>query len=108
MWPSRSIITEKNNKGLVRKVEIRLNSKWRHKPSDKGFRPLTPEARENPKHLPAHVFGVALKGIGPVHVLNPAARQGQVPNASRRVTGRWTAPLPLKVEGLSTPTVHPS
>jgi hypothetical protein len=50
------------NKGLIRRGEIRLNSRCWHKPSNKGLQSLTPEARENPEHLPAHVFGVALKG----------------------------------------------
>jgi hypothetical protein len=67
------MITKKNNKGLIRRGEIRLNSRCWHKPSDKGLRPLTPEARKNPEHLLAHVFSVALRGTGPMHVLNHAA-----------------------------------
>jgi hypothetical protein len=74
MWPSRSIITEKNNKGLIRKGEIRLKFQMvGTRPPTKAPDLLTPEARENPKHHRAHVFGVTLKDIGPVHVLNPAA-----------------------------------
>jgi hypothetical protein len=55
MWPSKSIITEKNSKGLIRRGEIRLNSRSWHKPSDKSLQPLTPEARKNLRHLPDHV-----------------------------------------------------
>jgi hypothetical protein len=103
MWPSKSIITEKNNKGLIRRGEIRLNSRCWHKPSDKSLQPLTPKARENPKHLLAHIFGVALRDTGPMLVLNHAG----VLSANRRATGRWSATPPLKVEGLGTPN-HPS
>jgi hypothetical protein len=74
---------------------------------EKNLWPLTPEARKNPKHLLAHVFGVALRDTGPMHVLNHTTRRGHVLSANRRATGQWTAPLPLKVEGLSLPTVPP-
>jgi hypothetical protein len=88
MWPSRSIITEKNNKGLIRRGKIRLNSRcWHKSSSNKSLQPLTPEARKNPEHLPAHVFSMALRVTVPVHVLNHAAHRGHVLNANRRATG---------------------
>jgi hypothetical protein len=65
------------------------------------------EARENPEHLLAHVFGVAFRDTGPVLVLNHAAHGGHVLSANRRATGQWTAPPPLKAEGLSPPTIPP-
>jgi hypothetical protein len=70
-----------------RRGEIRLNSRCWHKPSDKNLQPLTPKTRENPKHLPTHVFRVALKDTGPMLVLNHATHQGHVLSANRRVTG---------------------
>jgi hypothetical protein len=87
MWPSRSTITKKN-KSLIRKGEIRLNSRCWHKPFDRDLQPLTPEARENPEHLPAHVFGVALKDTGPVHILNHTTHWGYVLSANRKATGQ--------------------
>jgi hypothetical protein len=78
---------KKNNKGLIRRGKIRLNSRCWHKSFNRGLQPLTPKARKNPEHLPAHVFSVALRDTGPMHVLNLATHRGHVLNENRRVTG---------------------
>jgi hypothetical protein len=54
--------------------------------SNKGLRPLIPKARKNPGHLPVHVFGVALKDTGSIHVLNHATHQGHILSVNRRAT----------------------
>jgi hypothetical protein len=74
-----SIISEKNNKVLIRRGKIRLISRCWHKPSNKSLQPLTPEAKKNPKHLQVHVFSVALRDTGPIHVLNHAFQLGPCP-----------------------------
>jgi hypothetical protein len=107
MWPSRSIITEKNSKGLIRRGEIRPNSRCWHKPSNKTPQLPTHKARENPEHLPAQVFSVALRDTGSVPVLRYTAHQDHVLGANRRVTRRGIAPPPLKAGGLNPLIVPP-
>jgi hypothetical protein len=48
MWPLRFIITVRNNKGLIRRGEIRPNSRHWPKPFDKTPQLPTHKARENP------------------------------------------------------------
>jgi hypothetical protein len=87
MWLLRFIITMRNSKGLIRRGEIRLNSRCWPTPFDKTPQFPTHKARENLKHLPAHVFGVALRDTGSVPVLRYAAHQDHVLSANRRATG---------------------
>jgi hypothetical protein len=87
MWLLRFIITKKNSKGLIRRREIRPNSRCWPKLSSKTLWLPTPKARENPEHLPAHVFSVALRSTGSVPVLRYTAHQDHVLSANRRATG---------------------
>jgi hypothetical protein len=87
MWLLRFIITVRNSKGLIRRGEISPNSRCWPKPFDKTPQHPTHKARENPKHLPDHVFSVALRDTGPVLVLNHAAHWGHVLSANRKATG---------------------
>jgi hypothetical protein len=87
MWLLKSVITKKNNKGLIRRGEIRPNSRCWPKPSGKTPWLPTHKARENPKHLLAHVLGMALRDTGPMPVLRYIAHQDHVLSANRRATG---------------------
>jgi hypothetical protein len=87
MWLLRFINTVRNSKGLIRRGEIRPNSRCWPKPFDKTAQLPTHKARENPEHLPAHVFNVALRDTGPVPVLRYATHQDHVLSANRRATG---------------------
>jgi hypothetical protein len=51
--------------------------------------PLAPnsQGQGKSKHLPAHVFSVALRDTGPVPVLRYAAHQDHVLSANKRATG---------------------
>jgi hypothetical protein len=72
-------------------------------------KPLTSNSRGQGKSQtpPGPCFWCGLEGHWPVLVLNHDAYRGHVLSANRRATGRWTAPPPLKAEGLSPPTVPP-
>jgi hypothetical protein len=96
----RFIITVRNSKRLIRRGEIRPNSRCWPKPFDKIPQLPTHKARENPEHLLAHVFSVALRDTGPVPVLRYTTHKDHVLSANRRATGRGTAPPPLKVGGV--------
>jgi hypothetical protein len=100
MWLLRFIITVRNNKGLIRKKEIRPNSRCWPKPLDKTPQLPTHKARENPEHFLAYAFGVSLRDTGPVPVLRYAVHQDHVISTNRRATGRGTAPPPLKGVGV--------
>jgi hypothetical protein len=107
MWLLRFIITMRNSKGLIKRGEIRLNSRCWPKPFDKIPQLPTYKARENPKYLLACVFSVALRDTGPVPILRYTTHQDHVLSANRRATGRGTAPLPLKAGGLDALNVPP-
>jgi hypothetical protein len=107
MWLLRFIITVRNNNGLIRRGERKPNSRCWPKLSNKTPWPPTHKARENPEHLPLHVFSVALRDNGPVPVLRYTAHQDHVLSANMRATGEGTAPLPLKVRSLDHLDVPP-
>jgi hypothetical protein len=98
MWLLRFIIAMRNSNGLIRRGKIRPNSRCWSKLFGKTLWLPTHKARENPKHLLAHVFGVALRETGPMPLLRYTTHQDHVLNANRRATGRGTAPPPLKAE----------
>jgi hypothetical protein len=101
------IITEKNSKGLIRRGEIRPNSRCWPKLSSKTPRLPTHKARENPECLSAHVFSVALRDTGPGPVLRYATHQDHILSVNRRATGPGTAPPLLKAGGLYPLNVPP-
>jgi hypothetical protein len=105
MWPLKFTTTERNEKNLKKRGEIRPNSRCWHKPYKRGPQLLAPMAQEDPELLPAHVLDVASRDTGPTHVLSHTAHQGHAPNANRRPTGQWIVPPSLKEEGPSLPTV---
>jgi hypothetical protein len=107
MWLLRFIVTVRNSKELIRRGEIRPNSRCWSKPFNKTLQLPTHKARENPEHLPAHVFSVALRDTGPILVLRYATHQDNVLSANKRATGRGTSPSPLKVGGLDPLNVPP-
>jgi hypothetical protein len=87
MWLLRFIINMRNSNGLIRRGEIRPNSRCCPKPSGKTPWLPTHKSRENLECLLAHVFGVALRDIGPMSVLRYATHQDHVLSANRRATG---------------------
>jgi hypothetical protein len=87
MWLLRFIITMRNSNGLIRKREIKPNSRCWHKPSGKTPWLSSHKARENSKCLLAHVFSVALRDTGPRPVLRYTTHQDHVLSANRRATG---------------------
>jgi hypothetical protein len=87
MWLFKFIITMRNSKGLIRREEIRPNSRCWPKPINKIPQLPTHKARENPEHLPVHVFSVALRDTGSVPVLRYTTHQDHVLSANRSATG---------------------
>jgi hypothetical protein len=79
MWLLRFVITMRNRKGLIRRGEIRTNSRCWPKPFGKTPQFPTHKARENPEHLLAHVFSVALRDTGPVPAPPPLKAGGLDP-----------------------------
>jgi hypothetical protein len=65
MWLLRFIITVRNSNGLIRRGEIRPNSRCWPKPFNKTPWLPTHKTKENTEHLLAHVFSVALRDTGP-------------------------------------------
>jgi hypothetical protein len=87
MWLFMSIITMRKNKGLIRRGEIRPNSRCWPKCFDKTPQLPTHKARENPIYLPAQVFIEAFRDTGPMPVLRYATYQDYILSTNRRATG---------------------
>jgi hypothetical protein len=97
MWLLRFIITVRNNKGLIKRGEIRTNSRCWPKLSGKTPQLPTHKARENPECLPAHVFSVALRDTGPVPILRYTAHQDHVIKCKQE--GHWVRDCPSTPQG---------